>query len=375
MKIYRIISDTKLFHFDDAIGRVPILGKALGEWQNEIVLGQGYSIEEVTDETSIIEQEYIIFKEDLFFTQAFFEEALVAAQKSTSSLQFCLEDNDFNQRFVLPFSKEKENVYIFDFKYVNKEEALQSYYISQKLYDFEVKLPEQIVKGGTFSMPQCASFAAHIISPFHLLQVNMAMNLNRSIAIQKGKIQGRFKHLKGKVGVFFFYSALKRLNKIGKNCFIHPTALIEGSVIGDNVKIGAYSIIRLSHVGNDCTISDNVVVANSVLGDKTHIANSNFIELSMTYEEAFLIHGPYQFSIFGRNSACFAVINCDFRLDQENIKIPTAIGIVDSRQPLLGIAYGHNSKTGGGSIIAAGRIVPNNKHIYPPDSIHLKFDK
>ena len=200
------------------------------------------------------------------------------------------------------------------------------------------------------------------------------MNLERTVQYQNkipSFIKKRFKSIKGK----WFYRGLKRMNRIGKNCDIHPNAIVEGSVIGDNVRIGANSIVRLSTVQDNCYISDNVSVMHSVLGEGTFIANSNYINSCLTYKDVFLIHGPYQLSIFGERSACFAVINCDIRLDQKNIKIPTTHGVMDSGQPLLGIAYGHRSKTGGGNIIAAGRIVPNDLHINPPDNIILNFDK
>ena len=165
------------------------------------------------------------------------------------------------------------------------------------------------------------------------------------------------------------------MNKIGKNCEIHPSAIIEGSIIGDNAKIGANAIVRLSVLGDDCYISDNVTCINSVLRNKAFIANSNYINSVLCYEEVFVIHGPYHLSVFGKNSACFAIINCDIRLDAQTIKIPTSQGIIDSKQHFLGIAYGHHSKTGGGNIIAAGRIVPNYKHINPPNHIILKIDE
>ena len=198
------------------------------------------------------------------------------------------------------------------------------------------------------------------------------MNLKRTIPLQK-KVPKFLRKRFGQTGGSWFYRVLKRMNKIGKNCKIHPTALIEGSFIGYNVTIGANSIVRLSTVGNLFSISVNVTVINYILGDKTYIANSNYINSCLTFNEAFLIHGPYQISVFGENSACFAVINCDIRLDQKNIKIPTSQGVLDSNQEFLGVAYGHRSKTGGGNIIAAGRIVPNDLHITPPDNIILSF--
>ena len=129
-----------------------------------------------------------------------------------------------------------------------------------------------------------------------------------------------------------------------------------------------------SYIQKGSVIADNVSVINCVLGEKTHISNSNYVNSILTYEEVFLIHGPYQFSVFGYKSSCFAVINCDIRLDEKTIKIPSSKGIIDSDQRILGIAYGHKSKTGGGNIIAAGRIVPNYKIITPPDNIILNFN-
>lgn len=375
MNIYRIISGTKLYSFGDDIKDVQIHRKSLGNWQNEIVSNMAYKLIDIKDKNSIKEKEYIIFSEDLFFTTLFFKEIINAINNTNTCLQFVLESNDFNIRFVLPTTKNTEGLHYFNIQYINGSSKIEKCVIPQNIYSYDASIPSQIVKGGIYAMPQCECFAAQLISPFHLLQVNIAMNLNRTLVLQKNTKKGIEKYLKGRLGSFIFYSALKRINKIGKNCFIHPSAIIEGSIIGDNVRIGANTIVRLSQIGNNCTLSDNVVVSSSVLGARTYISNSNFIAFCMTFEEVFLIHGPYQFSIFGRNSSCFAVINCDIRLDQENIKIPTSEGIIDSSQPLLGIAYGHHSKTSGGNIIAAGRIVPNNYHIKPPDTIILKFNK
>jgi hypothetical protein len=93
----------------------------------------------------------------------------------------------------------------------------------------------------------------------------------------------------------------------------------------------------------------------------------------MSYEEVYLIHGPYQFSIYGNNVAVFATINCDFRLDQKTIKIMTRHGLIDTGQQFLGIAFGHRSKVGGGNVVAPGRIVPNDYWLSSPDSIVTGF--
>ena len=372
-KFYRIVKDKKLFSFGDNIGDVRVGDLTLRNHQDFVIRSIGGTILDIENKEQIdCEENYFYFDENLFFTIQFARKAIDYIDDYNTSLKYCLRENTFNNRFVLPHTKDSNSDLIeFDFCFINtKIEGFNTVVLEQEIYLNFVELPDQIVKGRRFHMDQCDTFASHIISPFHLLQINLALNLNRTIKLQKYIPQ---KWRRG-FGTRLAFRALKRLNKIGKNVKIHPSAIIEGSIIGDNTIIGANAIIRLSNIGKNCTVSEGVSVMNSVLGERTFISNSNYILNCMTYDEVFLIHGPYQFSFYGSNSACFAVINADIRLDQKTIKIPTDIGVIDSNQPLLGIAYGHRSKTGGGSIIASGRIVPNDRIINPPDNIILRFD-
>ncbi len=375
MNFYRITSALTLHSFKDPIGAVPILGISLKKHQEIFISLVNGKLIDIDDPSKIKESgEYFVFADDLFFSIAFLKKAIVASKNKKSSLQFCLDKNIFNERYILPHPNYSNEKYQFKFFYYKNKEEPKEHIIEQNIYEYSVNIPSQIVAGGKYRMDMCDTFASHIISPFHLLFTTLAQNLCRIDSKQK-KIPRFLKENFGSPGTFWYYRALRKMNKFGKNCKIHPTAIIEGSEIGDNVFIGANAVIRLSVLKNNCTVSDNVGVINSFLDEGTYIANCNYINSCVTYREVFLIHGPYQLSIFGENSACFAVINCDIRLDQNTIKIPTSYGIIDSKQPILGIAYGHRSKAGGGNIIASGRIMPNDYVLNPPDSIILNFEK
>lgn len=62
--------------------------------------------------------------------------------------------------------------------------------------------------------------------------------------------------------------------KIGKNCQIHETAIInQGAVIGDNVAIGAYAVI-----GKEVTIGDNCIIkSHALVTGNTVIGKDNII--------------------------------------------------------------------------------------------------
>jgi len=373
-RVYRIRTGKTLFGFGDPIADVPILGRTLADWQERIASRFKLRLADVGDEAEIEERPYLAFRDDLFFTPAFFKAALDEANRSTHSLRFCLAHNCFNDRFVLPSSHQAQSEIALPFVCTHDERAGQetACVIRQRVYPHGTAIPGQVVSSGFYDYPQCSVFASSIHSPFHLLQLNLAMGLYRSAIIRD-----RFpKSMVDRIAPFSsrrFFWLLRAINKIGRGCRIHPTARLEGVHLADNVVVGANAIVRLSTIGSGTTIDDQASVTYSVVGERNYIFNKNHLSFSMTYDDVFLIHGPYNFSVFGRSSAVFAVINCDFRLDQENIKIPTDFGIVDSRQPLLGIAYGHGSKIGGGNIIAPGRIVPNYQHIEPPANIIMGF--
>ena len=372
--LYRLKTGRRLFSFNDDIRHIPVCGKTLSERQKEAVKINGCKIADVDSESEIREKQYFIFEDDLFFTREFIRQVLLSIRSDKSSKQYCLGNNKFNRQIVLPHSSNPDGNlrFAFYFRNIERPETIQ-HEISQELFENELILPDQIVKGGTYYVGRTDCFISRIASPFHLLQINLAFNLMRTIPVQRALPEWLFR-LFGHPGSRIYYHALRRMNKIGKNCQIHPTAIIEASILGDNVSAGANSIIRFSHIGSGTSISENVAVINCVAGKNNMIANSNFLSFNLLFDNVFLIHGPYQFSVFGNNVSVFAVINCDIRLDQKSIKIPTDQGVLDSNQQLLGIAYGHYSKTGGGNIIAAGRIVPNRRVINPPDNIILKFD-
>lgn len=371
MNFYRIKKKSVLHGFNDPILDTPIVGKRLLDIHQEYISSVGGVLIDVDSSEAVLETNCFVFSADLFFTKKFLNQAIQLSKGTSRSLQFALPRNTFNERFVLPNDLDTDHQHVFEFFFLN-DKMTEIKEIRQKIFESAIVFPNQLVSGGKYSMDQCDCFAVHLNSPFHVLMANLAVNLSRTVSLQSRLPQTLSKMFNFSSGRWYYFG-LKRMNRIGKNCVIHPSAIIEGSIIGDNVRIGANAVVRLSAVEENCYISDNVSVVLSVLGKGTHIGNSNYINSCLTYEEAFLIHGPYQLSVFGRNSACFAVINCDIRLDRGTIKIPTSKGLIDSMQPLLGIAYGHDSKTGGGNIIAAGRIVPNKTIINPPDNIILDF--
>jgi len=369
VKFYRQQCDRNLFGFGDPCAGVPLLGLSLREQQKRVVAGVDGEIIDVTDESEIEDESYFVFRENTYFTPAVARFMVNHARQDAGSCEFVLEDNRFNQRFVLPPLDFADEYGRFGLYYRHRQQPSQKKItIPQQVLPNHSKLPKQLIAEGEYHLDQCESFVASVDTPFHLLQLNMAMNINRNIWLRKMVPEAMAKTMQH-LNTRMYFVGLRLTNKKGRGCKIHPTAVLEGVELGDNVTIGAYAVVRLSTIGSGTTIEDQASVIYSVLGENNYIANKNHVAFSLTYDNVFLIHGPYQFSIFGEDSAVFAVINCDVRMDRKTIKIAGADGLIDSRQYLLGVAYGHRAKVAGGNIVAPGRVIPNDHVETPPGFI------
>jgi hypothetical protein len=376
MNIYRIHRDFQLFGFQDSIGGSPVLQTTLSKYQETIVSQKKLNLKDVISENELEKNELpaLIFHANCLFTSQFLNAAMnyVKATDGKQNLQFGLVLNENTLRFSLPTEKHSSTRKLSFFYKANNDVHFQYVELTGQEFEMKIPMPKQIVPPGFYSLSQSEVFAADIISPFHLLQANMGLNMNRIIPTQR-RIPKSLREKWTKPNNFFAVLGLKLLNRKGKNCNIHPSAVVEGCILGDNVIVGANAVLRLSIIGSDTHISDSAVVTYSVIGERNYVSALNQLSFCLTYEDVFTIHGPYQFSVFGRSTAVFATINCDIRLDEKTISIETSNGVLDSEQHLLGIAYGHGSKVGASNIIASGRLVPNKTILNPPDFIHLKF--
>lgn len=157
-------------------------------------------------------------------------------------------------------------------------------------------------------------------------------------------------------------SKTKRISLAYKNIHpsaqIHPTAVIEGAAIGEGAVIGAHCVVRYSYIGKHAQLKDGAKVEFSIVGDRSCLMHDLVLLRSHVEDDVFLIHGPYQFSLFMSHSAAFATIMMDYRADNKPIKVMTENGLREYQGRFLGAVLKEYAKSLGGSLLAPGMIVP-----------------
>lgn len=148
-------------------------------------------------------------------------------------------------------------------------------------------------------------------------------------------------------------------NLISPTADVHPSAYLEGAVIGDGAEIGAQCVIRHSYVGPGSRLSDFTKVAHSVLGAETHtLADANF-EYMVSGGGGTLTNLLLQDSLLGRKVFLTTgvifwrdALGEEISVDHQGYETPTG-------RRILGGCAGHGCVLGARTIVAPGRALPN----------------
>ncbi|MFH2010110.1 MAG: hypothetical protein ABI333_26165, partial [bacterium] len=249
------------------------------------------------------------------------------------------------------------------------------------------RLPAHVLPAGEVTHHVTAKSTLQIVTPMHLHLASMVAILNRVAAWSPSGVMGHALKLAQWVGSrlprsaseptahasappALFYKYLATRNEIGKNCDIHPSAVLEGCVLGDNVRVGAGSYLQFCHLGDNVDISPCACVLSSCIGHDTQLVTREWISLSVIYPGCFAAPRYMQFGFVGRDAQVYPSMYYDFRLDGKPLKTRFRGALVDAGFPFLGPIIGHRAKVAGGLSLGPGRMVPNGVTVLPnPDTV------
>jgi hypothetical protein len=173
---------------------------------------------------------------------------------------------------------------------------------------------------------------------------------------------------------FKFSKLFAALRYREKNCQIHPTAVVEGCWLGEDVSIGANAVVRGSILADGAVVEDLAMVEFSVLGSGAKVQRQGMAKFSVVSADA-SVGGVVQLGLLGENASLKrGAYLLDLSLGQSTVKVKVGDALVDAPLGILGCFLGASSTVGLGVSVAPGRAVPPNVKLVATDGLLQKID-
>jgi acetyltransferase-like isoleucine patch superfamily enzyme len=163
----------------------------------------------------------------------------------------------------------------------------------------------------------------------------------------------------------------ERQNSIGKRTRIHPTAILEGCVVGDDVVIGPFAYLRSSVIGNRAVIREKSTLTMAFVGEGAFVMGCDVANRYVGPETAIFAPALYNVVFGERGLLGGAGGFADFLVGSGTIVANIAGEKVPSNLPFLGSAVGDDCFVGTNMIFAPGQTIPDGTKVF--DNGLVKF--
>jgi len=370
MKAYIVVGNRGMLDPFNEFPRNCLIGdKTLTSWQKEIFLKLGIEPFSIEDERQVEDRdEHILVGDNVYFSEELLVEFIARSRRQKRNTVCALKKGLFTHRTMSHIQNvtEKEDHINYNLRYLPAEKFREENY-SSIVVDLDqssdhLMVPRHICDSGKYQIPLTRKIIIQIDHWANLWTANILVALSLAAGL-KMKSMAKLFLIALRARSFNQWKILSVANRIGKDCDIHPTAYIEGSIIGDGVKIGAGAVIRGSIIGNQSFIGNSVTIETSVVGEKSTILHGH-IMFSVFCQSVFSVAQMISASFVGRDSFVGSgVILTDFRLDGNNVIVLKDGVKIDSGSTFLGCCLGNNVYLGSGCVVAPGRTIPCGLHI------------
>jgi acetyltransferase-like isoleucine patch superfamily enzyme len=321
-------------------------------------------------------EETIVYRDNLFFDEAYIQAFLSAARKKKRACRaaFSAEDPAFREH-ALPLSNSYTpagTLYLADLWYYPKGPVAD---VEPLVIDLEARemgyyhVPTYMADQSgdlTFQVPLRTLIA--IDSWVHIFIADVVFGLFSRGARYEKRVNDDLVFKLGLISTALYEGRqlleCSAVVKVGKNCVISPSATIYGpTTIGDNVHIDAGAVIDNCIIGNNVNVSQDSQLMLSVVGDGTFLPFRAALFMTTIMDNSMVAQNTcLQMCVVGRNTFIGAGSTfTDYNLVPAPIRAMDGNGKLNiSNRPVMGSAVGHNCRLGSGLIVYPARTIESD---------------
>ena len=400
-RAFRWETGTRVEVLEDPAGEALVANVPLAEHQRRTFEGEGYRVESTQDPATIEDAEFLLFVDNLFVSPRLADRFLRERRKSdaggSGAAQLVLADDAFTQ--LTGFAGEQPSVELGDGKtglayglwWVRRGEGdavpdllerARPVAIETGCREFTLPFSARLPAMTDLRVGVTDSFALEITSWVHLWMANLfaiALWFYSLLRTPRGWARLAWCFVRSLPSLRWrpydvAMRMVKRLVVRGRGCRIHPSAVVEASVLGKNVQIGPLCIVRGSILGDGVHIMEQSAVDGCVLGENVLVNQGGDLKGVVVYPDS--VVRLMQTGVVGRGTFIMRTFMPQDMRFQGTIRVKHRGKMLDTGLPFLSVCIGHRVIVGGKFRLAAGRALPNDLWIVtdPVDRVNVVPD-
>jgi carbonic anhydrase/acetyltransferase-like protein (isoleucine patch superfamily) len=159
--------------------------------------------------------------------------------------------------------------------------------------------------------------------------------------------------------------------RMGKNCRIHPSAVVEASWLGDNVEIGAQAVVRGCILGDGAGVEDQGLAEGVILQRGARVQRKAMVKFCVLGERS-MAGGYLQLGLMEQESACKLTSALMDQAFGQAVEVRVGGQPYPAPLGLAGVGVGKGTIIGANVFVAPGRFVPPGLQIMPPPEVVLR---
>jgi len=365
MNAFCVRTATRIAPFNDPVGESRVGGQSLAASQTEALEAAGFTVVDTAPESGPV----LLFSDRTWFTAAMLQ-ALQGVEHGRAQIDdlgwLSWHDPlvDSPQSGVYELAVSSDGVIPFD--------DIPAVVLPVSFQDLELDVPHPSM-AHAYARPFRVG-AAMIQQIDHWSHIVRANHLSLAARMEQARADWDGAGILGKIWriVCILWRArsvngwkiASSLTERGNNVRVHPTAVVEFSVLHDGCDIGPHAVVRGSVIGVDAKVDAHANVNASVVDDGAKVGRFAFLNLCTVYPGAFVSSGDgFQASIFGQESFMSwgsTVMDLSFGAPVKVERDGVGSERIESGHHFLGAAIGHRAVVGHGVKVRYGASVPND---------------
>jgi len=367
----------RIFPFNEPACKLRVLNKPLWLHQRDVLAPYTMEEREVDslDEVDSKPEETLVYRDNLFFDEYFIDAFIRQACKLGKPCQvaFALDDRSISAHAIhlQEGIRRQDDVYVADLWYFPRGVAsgVQPLVVDTKPHEmgyYQVPTHMSNSMGDLVYQVPTRAFCS-IEHWVHTITANVIFGALANGARMDCDIESSVRtQLR-----LLWRSMLERkqlhsssaMVHVGRNCSIDPTAIIKGpTYIGDNVSIGAGAVVDVSIIGNDVDLMQGCQVQWSVISDGCYLPFRAAVFSSVMMRSSMLAQNTcLQFCSVGRRTFIGAGNTfTDFNLVSKPIRALQRDRYGETGMPVLGGCVGHHCFIGSGMVVLPARAIESD---------------